>query len=127
MLVLGSVLIGKYKMWITTPVFTLDPQDHKALDLPYFEVLLTREEGGKSYYVNLNKDECVRFGLDLSERNPLMHPKDKENLTRAELQFRDEFHSYQHRKDQSMPLWKLSSFHVKFLLETLYQLETGIL
>lgn len=123
MLALGTVKIGKYKVWITTPVFSLSPLDSKALDLPYLEVIVTRERDGRSYYVNLNKDEEVRFGLDLSERNPLLHPKDKENLTRAELQFRDEFQSYQYRKDQVMPLWKLSSFHVSFLLYSLQKIE----
>lgn len=123
MLALGTVWIGKYKAWITTPVYTLSPLDSKAVDLPYFEVLVTREEDGKSYYVNLNKDPEVRFAFEMSERNPLFHPKDKENPTSDEIEFRDEFHSYQHRKDQSMPLTKLSARHVQMLLGCLLYLS----
>lgn len=123
MLPLGTVWIGKYKAWITTPVFSLDPLDPKARELPYFEVLVTREEDGRSYYVNLNKDPQVRFAFDMSERNPLFHPKDKENITADELEFREEFNSYQHRKDQGMPLTKLSARHVEMLLGCLIYLS----
>lgn len=124
MLALGTVWIGSYKVVCTTPVFTLDANDPKVLELPYFEVLVTREENGASYYVHLMRDKLIP-GLDLTERNPLFHPKNKEKLTVEEQEFRDEFHSYQHRKDYAMPMWKLSQRHIDELFDNLLRKETA--
>lgn len=122
MFALGNVWIGEYKVWITTPVFTVDPLSSESERLPYYEVLVSRRAPifgpGYYYYVNPIKDV---FKWEMTDRNPLARPKDKEHLTPDELEFRVEQSSYNDRKDQTMPMIKLSRRHVEELLQRLCQ------
>lgn len=114
MFAVGNVWIGQYKVWITVPVFTNEPWNN-ADQLPYYEVMVTHIID-KHYYLNPVKD-ILR--LDLTDRNPLGKTKDKDNPTLEEKEFWVEHQSYLSRKDQPMPLWKLSKRHVEKLLATL--------
>lgn len=115
---LGYVLIGDYEAWITTPVFTVEPHNSEAGNLPYYEVLLHKQINGYCCYVNPIKEI---FKWEMTDRNPLARPKDKENPTPDEVEFRIEAHSYNDRKDMGMPLIKLSRKHVGELLQRLCQ------
>jgi hypothetical protein len=129
MLPLGEhTRIGEYEVWLTTPVFTIDNQDPKAQELPYYEVFLTRI-AEFHFYVDVGKF----MSLNLTDRNPLhakvfgakpKKSKDGEEIEHApmtpeEVEFRDEYQFYQSRKDMGMPLWKLSRRHVEELLQSL--------
>jgi hypothetical protein len=116
MFALGTVFFGAYKVWITTPVFTIHPLDCGADKLPYYEVMVTRI-GNMHYYVNPVKE---LLKLDLTDRNPLHKPKDKESLTLVEREFHVEHQSYMSRKEMVMPLWKLSRRHVEELFDILW-------
>lgn len=107
----GKIFLG-LEVSIQPPVFV---EDHGE-DLPYYEVMITRQTPLLHYYVNPIKEFLK---LDLSDRNPLDKPKDKENLTQEELEFRTERQSYLARKDMIMPLWKLSLRHINQLLDIL--------
>jgi hypothetical protein len=104
---LGDTWIGQYRVWLAAPVFT-----EEDTEIPYYEVMITKEDPILHYYVNPIKEFLK---LDLTDRNPLHRPKDKENLTPEELEFRTEHQSYVARKDMIMPLWKLSYRHVEIL------------
>lgn len=105
---LRDTWIGQYRVWIAAPVFT-----EEGPDLPYYEVMITREDPILHYYIDPIK---TFLKLDLTDRNPLHKPKDKESLTPEELEFRTEHQSYLARKEMIMPLWKLSRRHVEELL-----------
>ncbi len=124
MLALGHLLIGNYKVWITTPVFSLDPLHSQALELPYYEVLLSSLKEDNHFYQDPTKEQYL--DLKLNERNPLFHPRDKENLSAEEKEFGVEFQSYYNRRDQIMPLIKLSARHIAELLNILYFREEMI-
>lgn len=122
MFALGNVWIGIYKVWITTPVFDVGPLSTEAEFLPYYEVMVSKKADGRPpgyyYYVNPIKDI---FKWEMTDRNPLSKPKDKESPTQDELEFRTEQSSYNDRKDMGMPLIKLSRRHVEELLQRLCQ------
>jgi hypothetical protein len=122
MFVLGSVWIGNYKVWITTPVFSADPCSTEAESLPYYEVLVFKKipnaPVGYYYYVNPIKEF---FKWEMTDRNSLAKPKDKESLTPEEMEFRVEANSYMDRKEMGMPMVKLSRRHVEDLLQILCQ------
>lgn len=118
MFALGHVCIGEYTVWITTPVFTVDPSSLEAEKLPYYEVLVHKNKAGWLTYVNPIKEI---FKWEMTDRNPLARPKDKENPTPDEVEFRTEQHSYNDRKEMGMPLTKLSRRHVEELLQKLGQ------
>lgn len=113
---LGYSIIGNYRLWITTPVFTVEHDHPKALDWPYFEVRVTRLDG-LEFYVDLIKEDWLN--LNLSDRNPLIKPRDKEKLTEEEKEFQTEYNSYVSNKYLMMPLTKLSRRHVVQLWEHL--------
>lgn len=122
MFALGHVWYGKYKVWVTTPVFTLDPLDPKAFDLPYFEVSVSKLETTYmkdhtldnpkyfviEYYVNLIEDDKFNF---------LFHLNDKKQATKSTDMIA--YHSYLERRNQQMPLWKLSKESVVQLFNSL--------
>jgi len=116
MFALGNLWIGNYKLWITTPVFSLPITDSKADTLPYYEVLLLREEKidkyHYSFYTHLINDESFRFLFFLNERK---QPTDKTDVTA--------YNSYLERKDMQMPLWKLSKLQVSQLINVLLSME----
>lgn len=114
---LGESIIGNYKLWITTGVYGINHDHPKALDQPYYNVLLT-QMSGLQFYVNPIKEDWLN--LNLSDRNPLAKPKDKENPTDDEKEFQDEFRAWEFVKNMGMPLIKLSKRHVFQLLELLF-------
>jgi hypothetical protein len=121
MMALGTVWIGEYKIWITTPDQS-SPTDPKACNLSYFEVFLTKEDkNGTSYYINPFEEFFKE--IDFSDRNPLFKFKDKDNPKSTEEQFQAEYKSFLERKGSSLqPLWKMSRLHVKILLMKLISL-----
>lgn len=121
--ILGYSSFGNYKLWITTPVFTVDMDDPKAALLHYFEVNLTHHKGGFDFYVDPTKEEFLN--LNLSDRNPLIKPRDKENLNAEEQEFIVEYRTYLDRKYMLQPLTKLSKRHVLQLVEILRTKKTG--
>ena len=96
-------------MCIRDSVYSVSPLSMEAESLPYYEALVLRS----NVYVNPVKEFLK---LDLTDRNPLHKPKDKEALTMEELEFRVEHNSYMDRKEMIMPLWKLSRRHIEELL-----------
>lgn len=122
MFALGNVWVGNHKVWITVPMFTVNPLSTEAEFLPYYEVLVSKKaEGwppGYYYYVNPIKDI---FKWEMTDRNPLGRPKNKEHLTPEESEFRLEANSYNDRKEMGMPLTILSRRHVEELLQRLCQ------
>jgi hypothetical protein len=122
MFALGNIWIGDYKVWITTPIFSVSPLSTEAENLPYYEVMVFKKipnmPAGYYFYVNPMKD---LFRWEMTDRNPLAKPKDKEKLTPEEVEFRVEANSYSDRKEMVMPLVKLSRRHVEQLLQLLCQ------
>lgn len=112
MFALGHVWIGDYKVWITTPVFSLSPLDSKARDLPYFEVMVTRSDGLLNYYVNLMDDDKFRFLFDVNEKK---QPTDKTDMV--------VYNSYLNNKSMQMPLWRLSKSQIDMLLRSLLSMS----
>ncbi len=119
--------IGEYVVWITTPVFGVDPSTEEAQNKRHYEVLVyhvpsTGPYAGMWFYVNLNKE---LLELNLSERNPLhakvFNSKSLTDIERTfeEVDFRDEFQAYQSRKDMGMPMWRLNRRHVLDLFKKL--------
>ena len=120
MFTLGTVWIGNYKVWITTPVSTVSPLSSEAGDLPYYEVMVSKRMLGwpPGYYSYVNPIKEI-FKWDMTDRNPLARPKDKQRLTLDEEEFRVEQSSYNDRKEIGMPLTKLARVHVRELLARL--------
>ena len=122
MFTLGHSHIGKYIVWITTPAF--EKTGHHSpdvLELPYFDVKVTRTEWWKNsegvdkftiIYLDLLKSEEFKFLFSLDKRN---YPTDETD--------EKEFSSYLERKDMSQPLWKLSKKNVERLLAKCAELE----
>jgi hypothetical protein len=121
MFALGNFHINEYRLWVTAPVFTLDPNSTEAKYLPYYEVLLFKKiPNWSDHYSYLDPVKAI-FKLEMTDRNPLSRPKDKESLTQEELEFRVESNSYNNRRDMGMPLVLLSKRHVEELLQVLSQ------
>lgn len=113
---------NEYHIRITPPPFTEYVSLDKVKDLPFYDIHITRKDPkfDVHYYVDPVKEFLK---IDLSERNPLKHPKDKENLTKEETVFQVEHLSYWHRvtlEKQSMPYWKLSKQHIEEILEIIF-------
>jgi len=121
MVALGNFYMGEYCLWITTPVFTLDPKNTDSKYLPYYEVLLTKKMSNWNGHWSYLDPIKVISKLEMTDRNPLSRPKDKENITQEELEFRVESNSYNNRRDMGMPLILLSKRHVEELLQVLSQ------
>lgn len=121
MFALGNFWIGEYRLWVTTPIFTVDTNSVEAKYFPYYEVLLFKKMlNWPGYYSYLDPVKAI-FKLEMTDRNPLSRPKDKESLTQEELEFRVESNSYNNRRDIGMPLVLLSKRHVEELLQVLSQ------
>jgi hypothetical protein len=114
---LGNIWIADYKIWINTPIFSVDPLSSEAESLPYYEVMVSKRmldwPIGYYSYVDLFK-EILQW--DMTDRNPLARPKDKEDLTLEEAEFKEEYNSHVSRKGMTMPLVKLSRRHIEKLL-----------
>ncbi len=126
MFALGSVWIGQYKVWVTTPVFTVNALDPKAIDLPYFEVSVSRLETTylqghtidspkyfvTEYYVNLMDDAKFSFLFNLNDKKQASKNTDMVA-----------YNSYLERRSQQMPLWKLSRETIRQLFDSLLALN----
>ena len=101
MIALGTVWIGKYRVWVTqsSPALGVDPNDETTqIKYPYYDVLLVKEESETQHtYINLLKDDKFRWLFDLDERN---------NSTK--LTDETQYNAYLDRKNMGQPMWKLS-------------------
>jgi hypothetical protein len=109
MIALGTVWIGKYRVWTTQAlsVFHEDPDNHKKqIEDLYYDVLLVREDSPALHvYINLVKDEKFKHLFHLDERG---YP--------TPFSDQNQYRSYQERKDMGQPMWKLSAFNLEKLL-----------
>lgn len=107
---LGNVYIGKYKVWVTTPVFSVHPWDTKAQNLPYFEVLVSREicEKPEKIYATVDLSAAEEFKGILS-----LDPQKRATGATDLISFQ----TYLERKSSEAPMWKLSRSNVEKLLE----------
>jgi hypothetical protein len=114
MFALGQVWIGNYKVWVTTPVFTVDPLDPKARDLEYYEVMVTKLDSKfkVEYYVNLMEDDQFRFLFNVNEKKQLT---DKTDVVA--------YNTYIERRSMQMPLWKLSTRFISQLFKVLLDIN----
>lgn len=122
MFLLGTLWINGYSVWVAPPFFTKTDKkvsDRGILKLPFYELSVSRYDSKSDMYNYIDPVKEL-LKIDLSDRNPLMKPKDKEKLTEEETVFQTEHFSYFHRvimEKQNMPLWKLSKQHIEEILE----------
>lgn len=117
---LGYTYIGSYRLWVTTPVFTVDPLDDKAQDLSYFLIHLTKKDYWGDmrvwYSQNLIDSPLFNFMFALDKRK---NPTAQTDLV--------EFEHYKNIKfaqgNTDFMLYKLSRSHVEELIERCRQLE----
>lgn len=102
MITLGLSILGDYELWISS-----------AGVIDYYDILLHQNENDVWYYKDAAGKEFLN--LNLTDRNPLNNPVDKENLTVEELEFKQEYQTRQLRKDQGQPLIRLSKKHLEAL------------
>jgi hypothetical protein len=114
----GNTWLGQYHIRVIPPLF----EESKAC--AYYQVLLSRYANGWHFHAN----PLEMLGLDLSDKNPLFvkafPPKLKKYeeepaLSPAELEFRAEYNSFKHRKDQGWPMTLLSKRHAEKLWDML--------
>lgn len=110
MFALGNVFIGKYKVWITSPAFSIHPWDPKAQSLPYFEVLVSREicEKPEKIYATVDLSTAEEF-KDILSLDPQKRATGATDLI--------SFQTFLERKRSEAPMWKLSRLNVEKLLE----------
>lgn len=112
MFALGYLFINNYKLWITTPVYTIDMNHDYASNLSYYEACLYKKYYNNSFtYVNLLKDDNFKYLLKMDKFNKPTKETDK-----------IEYQSFLDRKDQQMPLWKLSKGNVELLINRCIEL-----
>jgi len=104
MINIGLKLIGDYEIWTTS---TIVPD--------YFDILFQQKQGGVWYYRDPASDKFLN--LNLTDRNPLNKPKDNENLTAEENEFKNEYQIRVSRKEQYQPLTRLSRRHLESLIK----------
>jgi hypothetical protein len=112
MIALGTVWIGKYRVWATqsSPVTKPDPNDpSKQIEWPYYDVLVVREESDTlHYYVDLMKDDLFKHMFHLDERG-----KPTKNTDMVTYQ------AYLDRKDMGQPMWRMDGVDLNGIFTTL--------
>lgn len=105
---IGNLVLGNHKLWVASA--TLGNNNDIYAD--YFLVLLTKEDKGWSFYVNIPKSE---FGdmFKLDRRN---YPTDDTDMV--------EYRYYEVVKDNQLPLCKLSRKHVNELIARLLDAQS---
>ena len=141
MFAIGHLYIGKYLVYISTPVFCKLPDYHAGVvDLPYFEVCVNEikwygnHEYHFAYYVNLAKSPEFKFIFGFDKRNEPTDESDKivtsyldkNNEPKEHITY-PEHESYVTRKEMSQPTWKLSKKSVERLLAKCLELEKASL
>jgi hypothetical protein len=116
MLALGTVWIGKYRVWSTKATSVFKPDPINTVKQPYYNVLLTYEENQDiHYYINLMKDEgfgSFRFLFNVDDRgNPTKDTDD------------GQYQAYLERKSMGQPMWKLSENSLHMLFAALLDLS----
>lgn len=133
MFALGTLFIGNFNLWITTPIFSLDPKDSRAEHLPYFEVLLS-EKKDMLYYIDLHKDSrfdfinfrCLPKELKTKTKKNKFGEEEiiEEKDSLEESIYRYEYEAWSSRKETAMqqPLWKLSRSTIEKLINRCQEL-----
>lgn len=120
----GLGKIGRFDLWITTPVFHHTWYD---LNLEYYDCMLSEHVGGLAVYVNLHKDSRFDF---INFKYPPKPPSVKKKKNRfgeeeeeivpdsvEEAIYRMEYNYFVDRKEQQMPLWRLHVSTINKIIE----------
>lgn len=124
MLYVGLGKLGKFEIWITTPVFHSPWYD---LTLDYYDCLLYERTPLARYYVSLHKDPRFTFINYKYPPKPLAVKKKKNRFGEEEEEFlpdtleetiyRTEYNSFENRKDMQMPMWRLHTSTINKVME----------